>query len=100
MKRKLRSRKTYKSAVHSDKVKTEQAYLNKTDPPKFDVDLAKFPDFKRKWLTYVRKANLSAESELDRLKDNMNPSSQYTALLISGGKYQWRQDYGLEFWSR
>ena len=36
----------YKSAVHSEKFKTDQAYLNKTDPPKFDVDLAKFPDFK------------------------------------------------------
>ena len=64
-----------KSAVHTEKVKSEQTYLKKTDPPKFDGDLAKFPDFKRKWLANVSKANLSAESKLDRLKDNVHENA-------------------------
>ena len=33
-----------KGAVHTEKVRAEQTYLKKTDPPKFDGDLVKFPD--------------------------------------------------------
>ena len=57
-----------KSAVHTEKIKSEQTYLKKTDAPKF-------PDFKRKWLANVSKANLSAESKLDRLKDNVHENA-------------------------
>ena len=57
-----------KSAVHTEKVKSEQTYLKKTDAPKF-------LDSKRKWLANVSKANLSAKSKLDRLKDNVHENA-------------------------
>ena len=49
----------------------DQTFLKKIDPPKFDGDEISYPDFKRKWLANVSKSNLSPESELDRLRDNV-----------------------------
>ena len=54
-----------------DNTRPEQTFLKKTDPPKFDGDMVTYPDFRRKWKANVSKANLSAESELDRLRDNV-----------------------------
>ena len=54
-----------------DRNKGEQSYLKKMEPPKFEGDELKYPDFKRKWLASVSKAHLSPESELDRLRDNV-----------------------------
>ena len=47
----------------------EQVYLEKTKPPKFNGDELEFPEFKRKWLSQVNKANLPEETELDKLRD-------------------------------
>lgn len=59
------------SSAVTGKGKAEQTFLKKCDPPKFDGDEVKYPDFKRKWIANVSSANLSAESELDRLADNV-----------------------------
>ena len=59
------------SAAVTGRGKAEQTFLKKCDPPKFDGDEVKYPDFKRKWIANVSSANLSAESELDRLSDNV-----------------------------
>ena len=55
----------------TETTKAEFSYLKKIDPPKFNGDMVSYPDFKRKWRANVSKANLSAEAELDRLKDNV-----------------------------
>ena len=47
----------------------EQVFLEKTKPPKFSGDDVDFPEFKRKWLAQVNKANLPEESELDKLRE-------------------------------
>ena len=47
----------------------EQVFLEKTKPPKFSGDDLDFPEFKRKWLSLVNKANLPEETELDKLRD-------------------------------
>ena len=59
------------SNSYTDKPRPEQTFLKKTDPPKFEGDMVTYPDFRRKWKANVSKANLSAESELDRLRDNV-----------------------------
>ena len=46
-----------------------QIYLEKTKPLKFSGDDLDFPEFKRKWLAQVNKANLPEETELDKLRD-------------------------------
>ena len=46
----------------------EQVFLEKTKPPRFLGDDIEFPEFKRKWLSQVNKANLPEETELDKLK--------------------------------
>ena len=51
--------------------KKEQTYLKKTDPPKWGGDPIEFADFVRKWKSQVSKANLPAESELDRLRESV-----------------------------
>ena len=47
----------------------EQVFLEKTKPPKFSGDELDFPEFKRKWLSQVNKANLPEETDLDKLRD-------------------------------
>ena len=47
----------------------EQVYLEKSKPPKFKGDEVDYPEFKRKWLSIVSKANLPEESEIDKLRD-------------------------------
>ena len=47
----------------------EQVHLEKSKPPKFKGDEIEYPEFKRKWLSTVSKANLPAESEVDKLRD-------------------------------
>ena len=47
----------------------EQVFLEKSKPPKFSGDDLDFPEFKRKWLSQVNKANLPEETELDKLRD-------------------------------
>ena len=59
------------SSVPEGRVKSEQTYLKKCDPPKFEGNEIEYPDFKRKWIANVSSAHLSAESELDRLRDNV-----------------------------
>jgi len=49
----------------------EQVYLEKSKPPKFAGDIVDYPDFKRKWLSVVSKANLPEESEIDKLRDSI-----------------------------
>ena len=53
----------------------DQTFLKKIDPPKFDGEEISYPDFKRKWIANVSKSNLSPESELDRLRDNVPPQA-------------------------
>ena len=52
-------------------INKEQTYLKKVDPPSFKGDPIDFADFMRKWKSQVSTANLPAESELDRLRDNV-----------------------------
>ena len=49
----------------------EQVFLEKTKPPKFSGDDIEYPEFKRKWLSQVTKANLPEETELDKLRDGI-----------------------------
>ena len=49
----------------------KQVYLEKSKPPKFSGEDLDFPEFKRKWLSQVNKANLPEETELDKLRDNI-----------------------------
>ena len=49
----------------------QQVHLEKSKPPKFRGDEIEYPEFKRKWLSTVSKANLPQESEVDKLKDNI-----------------------------
>ena len=55
----------------SSSEKKEQTYLKKLDPPKWNGDLIEFAEFKRKWQSQVSKANLPADSELDRLRESI-----------------------------
>ena len=59
------------SSAVTGKGKTEQIFLKKCDPPKFEGDEVKYLAFKRKWIANVSFANLLVESELDRLSDNV-----------------------------
>ena len=63
-------KKAEASALTVEKSK-DQTFLKKIDPPKFDGDEITFPDFKRKWMANVSNSNLTPESELDRLRDNV-----------------------------
>ena len=47
----------------------EQVHMEKSKPPKFAGDIVDYPEFKRKWLSVVSKANLPEESEIDKLRD-------------------------------
>ena len=49
----------------------KQVYLEKSKPPQFSGEDLDFPEFKRKWLSQVNKANLPEETELDKLRDNI-----------------------------
>ena len=49
----------------------EQVSLEKTKPPRFTGEDLEFPEFKRKWLSQVNKANLPVETELDKLRDSV-----------------------------
>ena len=49
----------------------EQVFLEKSKPPKFKGEEVDYPEFKRKWLSIVSKANLPEESEVDKLKDSI-----------------------------
>ena len=68
------------SVYSADRGSKEQTFLKKIDPPKFDGDEISYPDFKRKWVANVSRANLSPESELDRLRDNV--PSQASKMLF------------------
>jgi hypothetical protein len=48
-----------------------QTYLKKIDPPMFKGDIVEYADFVRKWKAQIGKAGLSAEGELDRLRDHV-----------------------------
>ena len=56
---------------HSVDKKSDQTFLKKIEPPDFKGDIIEYADFVRKWKAQVGKANLSAESELDRLRDHV-----------------------------
>ena len=49
----------------------EQVHLEKSKPPRFKGDVVEYPEFKRKWLSVVSKANLPEESEIDKLRDHI-----------------------------
>ena len=49
----------------------DKTFLKKRDPPKFKGDPVDFVDFMRKWKSQVSIENLPAESELDRLRENI-----------------------------
>ena len=49
----------------------EQVHLEKSKPPRFKGDVVEYPEFKRKWLSVVSKANLPEESEIDKLRDSI-----------------------------
>ena len=49
----------------------EQVHLEKSKPPRFRGDEVEYPEFKRKWLSIVSKANLPVESEIDKLRDSL-----------------------------
>ena len=57
--------------AHSGSGAKEQVYLEKSKPPKFKGDVVDYPEFKRKWLSIVSKANLPEESEIDKLRDSL-----------------------------
>ena len=54
----------------------EQVFLEKTKPPRFNGDSLEFPEFHRKWLSQVHKANLPEETEMDKLRDAIPKGSQ------------------------
>ena len=49
----------------------EQVYLEKSKPPRYRGDEVEYPEFRRKWLSIVSKANLPEESEVDKLRDSL-----------------------------
>ena len=49
----------------------ETVHLEKSKPPKFRGDVVEFPEFRRKWVSVVSKANLPEESEIDKLRDSI-----------------------------
>ena len=49
----------------------EQVYLEKSKPPRYRGDEVEYPEFRRKWLSIVSKANLPEESEVDKLRDSI-----------------------------
>ena len=51
--------------------KKTETYLKKIEPPDFKGDIVEYADFVRKWKAQVGCAGLSAESELDRLRDHV-----------------------------
>ena len=59
------------TSVRSLEKKGDQTFLKKIEPPEFKGDIVEYADFVRKWKAQVGKANLSAESELDRLRDHV-----------------------------
>ena len=57
--------------VNSLEKKGDQTFLKKLEPPDFKGDIVEYAYFVRKWKAQVGKANLSADSELDRLRDHV-----------------------------
>lgn len=51
--------------------KGEHTYLKKIDPPQSKREIVEYADFVRKWKAQVGKAGLSAEGELDSLRDHV-----------------------------
>ena len=49
----------------------EQVYLEKSKPPRYRGDEVEYPEFRRKWLSIVSKADLPEESEVDKLRDSI-----------------------------
>ena len=66
-----------KSSVIRDATfeRKEQTFLKKTEPPRWNGDPVEFSDFVRKWKSQVSTANLPAEAELDRLRENRKRES-------------------------
>eukprot|EP00092_Neocalanus_flemingeri_P069439 GFUD01085096.1.p1 GENE.GFUD01085096.1~~GFUD01085096.1.p1 ORF type:complete len:409 (+),score=105.81 GFUD01085096.1:686-1912(+) len=54
----------------------QQVHLEKSKPPRFRGDEVEYPEFKRKWLSTVSKANLPQESEVDKLRDAIPPDAK------------------------
>ena len=62
------------TAVHPPSRSTsgkELVHLEKSKPPKFGGNEVDYPEFKRKWLSIVSKANLPQESEVDKLTESL-----------------------------
>ena len=67
------------SATEPTQRSSEKTFLKKIDPPSFKGDIVEYADFVRKWKAQVSNAGLSADSELDRLRDHI-PSQAAKAL--------------------
>ena len=57
------------SPASASRTVKEQVFLEKSKPPRFKGEEVDYPEFKRKWLSIVSKANLPEESEVDKLRD-------------------------------
>ena len=64
------------TSTPASSARKEQVYLEKSKPPRFRGDEVEFPEFKRKWLSIVSKANLPEESEIDKLRDSLPADSK------------------------
>ena len=72
------SRSSVGSAPSTDR--KDHTFLKKTEPPKWNGDPVDFADFVRKWKSQVSPANLPAQAELDRLRENV-PAQASKALF-------------------
>ena len=89
---KTESKPSLSTSVHEKK---EQTFLKKTEPPKWGGDPVEFADFARKWKSQVSKANLPAESELDRLRESVPAQASKALFGESDMNKAWRILEGL-----
>ena len=68
----------------------EQVQLEKTKPPKFNGEDIEFPEFQRKWTSLVTKANLSEETELDKLRDNIPKEAMEQLFGVKSLSESWK----------
>ena len=68
----------------------EQVHLEKSKPPKFKGEEVDYPEFKRKWLSTVSKANLPQESEVDKLRDSIPPDAKDQLYGVNDTASAWR----------
>ena len=89
---KTESKPSLSTSVHEKK---EQTFLKKTEPPKWGRGPVEFADFAIKWKSQASKANLPAESKLDRLRESVPAQASKALFGESDMNKAWRILEGL-----